>query len=157
MQIHQLQPIHKVKSRKRVGRGGKKGTYSGRGVKGQNSRSGKGMRPSFAGGDTPLFKRFSKIRGSKKRLAIRHGVKGIRYRINYQVVNVKDLEENFKSGEKINPEILIKNGLIRGIKKMIPPVKILGDGELTKKLEITGCRFSKSAEEKIKKAGGVVV
>ena len=75
MQLHQLNPSYKKKSRKRVGRGGKKGTYSGRGLKGQKSRAGRKPRPGFAGGDTPLIKRFPKQRGQRGKLKIRQGRK----------------------------------------------------------------------------------
>ena len=156
MQLHQLKPIHKFKKHKRVGRGGKKGTYSGKGQKGQKSRAGKGRRPTFAGGSTPLFKRFPKLRGAKKVLDIRHGVKGIRYKNYYSIINVKDLEKKFESSAKINPETLFKSGLVKKTGKKMPNIKILGDGELTKKFEISGCKLSKSASEKIKKAGGSI-
>lgn len=142
MQLHQLQPIHKTKKPKRIGRGGKRGTYSGRGMKGQKSRAGRKFKPAIR----DLIKRYPKLRG---------------YRFNplperFAVVNLDILEKKFKDKEQISPKILLEKKLIRKIKGKTPKVKILGKGELTKVLIIESCLFSKSAKEKIEKAGGII-
>ncbi len=145
MQLHELKPIHKRKNRKRVGRGGKKGTYSGRGIKGQKSRAGRRLKPAIR----ELIKRYHKLRG---------------YRMKFQnpkskfqtILNLDILEERFDSGEKVNPEILLERKIIHRIKGKIPKVKILSRGKITKKLTIEGCQISKQAKEKIEKAGGKI-
>jgi large subunit ribosomal protein L15 len=140
MQIHQL----KVKIRKpkrRVGRGGKKGTYSGRGVKGQKSRSGASINPIFEGGRSTLIEHLPKKRGFKS------------LNPKNQIVNILDLEKKFKDGETVNPQTLRDRGLTSKIK---PSVKILGNREIKKKLTVEKCLVSKSAKEKIMKSGGVV-
>jgi len=140
MQLHQLKPTKK-KAKKQVGRGGCHGTYSTRGLKGQKSRSGGGKGRSFTGDKTPLFRRTPKLRGFKSLYA------------KNNVVNISKLENNFENGDIISPRALLKRGLISKIK---PRVKILGNGELSKKFIIENCLVSKSAEEKIKKAGGKI-
>jgi len=140
MQLHQLKPRHKSRKKKRVGRGGKRGTYSGKGIKGQKSRAGRKFAPIIR----ELIKRYPKLRG---------------YRVQNQgkevaVINIGDLDKNFKDSEIVDPEVLIDKRLIRRIKGKIPKVKILGKGEITKKLVIEGCELSKSAKEKIEKTGG---
>lgn len=142
MQLHQLQPIHKLKKRKRVGRGGKRGTYSGRGMKGQRSRAGKRLKPVIR----ELIKRYPKLRGYK--------FKG--FRPKPAIINLEVLERKFQTGEKVTPKSLLERRLIRKIKGRLPGVKILGTGELTKKLTIEGCQISKSAKEKIEKSGGAI-
>jgi len=151
MQLHQLRSIYKQKSRKRVGRGGKKGTYSGRGVKGQKARAGKKPRPDFAGGDTPLLKRLPKLRGEVGKVKIKRGMKISRLRIKPVILNLKDIEAKFKAGETVSPQGLLEKGLIGKIRGKIPLVKILGQGEVKKELQFKGVSFSKSAQEKIKK------
>lgn len=149
MQLHQLSPTLKKKSRKRVGRGGKKGTYSGRGMKGQKSRSGKGPRAGFAGGDTTLLKRLPKKRGSVGKVPIKRGSKLARFKIKPVILNLKDIEKNFSDGEIVSPKSLLKKKLISKINKKIPKVKILGDGELKKKLIFKGVRTSKKVNKLI--------
>jgi large subunit ribosomal protein L15 len=140
MQLHQLKPT-KRKEKKKIGRGGAHGTTATRGTKGQKSRSGGGKGPSFEGTKVPLFRRTPKLRGFKSI-----------YEKN-NVVNLSILEKNFKDGDIITARVLLNKSLVSKIK---PNVKILGDGELKKKIIIEGCLVSKSAEEKIKKAGGEV-
>ena len=140
MQLHQLKP-NKKKKKKVVGRGGCHGTYATRGLKGQKSRSGSGKGRNFAGDKTSLFRRTPKLRGFKSLYA------------KNNIVNVSVLEASFENGDTINPNILLKRRLISKIK---PRVKILGNGDLSKKFMIEGCIISKSAEEKIKKAGGEI-
>ncbi len=154
MQLHQLKLVYKKKSRKRVGRGGKQGTYSGRGLKGQKSRAGRKPRQGFAGGDTPLSKRFPKQRGSVGKVKIRRGSKSARFRVKAFVLNLRDIEKKFKAGEIVSQQSLLKKGLIDKIGGRIPQVKILGEGEMKKKLEFKGVKLSKSVQEKIKKSLG---
>lgn len=142
MQLHQLKPKHKKKEKKRVGRGGKRGTYSGRGMKGQKSRAGRTSRPLIR----ELIKRYPKLRGYRFRS------KGPSVR----VVNVKDLQKEFKPNQKITPKVLIEKGLIRRIKGRVPQVKILGKGPIDKPLTVEGCKLSQTAKEKIEKAGGKI-
>lgn len=136
MQLHQLKPEHKPKKRKRIGRGGKRGTYSGRGIKGQKARAGHKIRPEMR----DIIKKIPKKRGYR--------FKSIRKKP--QIVNLKDLEKNFKAGEKVTLETLLEKRLIAKVKGKMPQVKILGKGKLTKKLEVEGCKLSKSAEKALK-------
>ena len=159
MQLYQLKPTHQKKKPKRVGRGGKKGTYSGRGIKGQKSRAGRKPRPGFAGGDTLLIKRLPKQRGQRGKLKIRQGRKLSR-RLKPVILNLKDIEKKFSveisqkqsaSGEKpsqtVSPKSLLKKGLISKIGKRTPPVKILGQGQLRGELHFKDVQLSKSVQE----------
>ena len=127
--------------KKRVGRGNGSGmgTFSCRGMNGQNARSGGNRRPGFEGGQTSFISRMPKLRGFKNP-----------GRVPFQAVNVKDLEI-FDNGATVDNNVLLEKGLVA--KKNLP-VKILGDGDLSKKLTIKVDAVSKSAEDKIKKAGG---
>lgn len=155
MQLYQLKPTYKKKKRKRVGRGGKHGTYSTRGVKGQKSRAGKKPRASLAGGTIPL-KRFPKKRGVGGKTEIKKGTKLFRLRQRIVVINLKDIDKTFKDNETVSPQTLLEKDLISKIGKRTPRVKILGEGELSKKLKVKDIDLSKTAEEKIKKAGGII-
>jgi len=146
MQLHQLKPKHKLKKKKRVGRGGKRGTYSGRGIKGQRSRAGRKFKPVIRG----LIKRYPKLRGYR----FKSKVKSQKSKI--AILNLETLEKRFNSGEKITPEILLERKIIRRTKGRLPKVKILSRGKLTKKLIIEGCQSSKLAKEEIEKAGGSI-
>lgn len=148
MQLHQLKSKHKNKRRKRVGRGGKRGTYSGHGSKGQKSRAGARIRPGFRGGDNPVWKLFPKQRGATKRVDKKQRRFGVRSS-RPAVVNLGALEKHFQTGETVSAKTLIDKGLIADVKN---GVKILGDGDLTKNLVFGGgLKFSKSAMEKISK------
>ena len=140
MQLHQLQPIHGFKGKKRIARGGKRGTYSGRGQKGQKSRAGAKIRPA----ERDLIIRIPKLRGFRNKPV---GPKPL-------IINVGDLNKQFDNNQTINKKILQEKGFIR---KMSQRVKILGEGELKKTLEIEGIELSKKAEEKIKAAGGRII
>ncbi|MBI2024117.1 50S ribosomal protein L15 [Candidatus Giovannonibacteria bacterium] len=139
MQAHNLGIVSKTKTKKRVGRGGKRGTYSGRGIKGQKARSGRRIRPQFR--DT--LKKIPKKRG--------YSVKVLARRI--AVVNLKDLEKKFENNSEISPKALREKGLISKIAGRIPEVKILGEGELAKSFIVRDCVFSKKAEEALIKSG----
>jgi large subunit ribosomal protein L15 len=152
LNLSNLSPAQPRKARKRIGRGqgSGKGRYSGRGLKGQKSRAGSHkMRPGFAGGQMPLAMRLPKLRGSTSKDAMPVG----HFRTETQPVNVRDLER-FDVGTDVTPELMLTHGLVSSARI---DVKVLGDGELTKKLTVTAHRFSASAREKIEKAGGKVV
>jgi len=140
--MHQIQPKRILKSRKRIGRGGKKGTYSGRGMKGQKSRAGGKKQPIIR----ELIKRYPKLRGYRFRST----------KIKPFIVNLNILESKFDSGSKINPEILLEKKIVRRIKGRIPKVKILGNGETKKSFIIENCLVSKKAKEIIEKNKGSV-
>jgi len=144
MQLHELTRKTPNKKEKRVGRGGKRGKTSGRGTKGQKARSGHKMRPA--------------IREILKKLPKQRGYAFASIQAAALVVNLKDLETNFKAGDIVNPKVLTERGLIRVRKNAssMPVVKILGTGELTKKLTIAGCKVSESAKAAIEKAGGSI-
>jgi len=130
MQLYQLKPIHKPKKKKRIGRGGKRGTYSGRGIKGQKARAGRKIRPEIR----DFIKKIPKKRGYR-----------FKAKPKPEIVNLKDLEKHFRDGEIVSPETLFKKGLIGKVKKK--GVKILGKGKLTKKLEFKNCKISKSVKK----------
>lgn len=142
MQLHQIKPNTTRKTKKRIGRGGKRGTYSGRGIKGQKSRAGRKMRPQ--------------LRDIIKKLPKKRGYKFKSFRKKPESVNLAMLQKAFLSGEKINPKSLFEKGLIEKKKGFLPKVKLLGQGDLTKKLLVSECQISGSAKEKIIKAGGNV-
>lgn len=142
MQIHQLQPKHKSDSKKRVGRGGRKGTYSGKGMKGQTSRAGRKMVPIIR----EYIKRYPKLKGYRRFEMPEDTV----------IVNLDVLEKNLKAGDAVNPEILVKMGIAGTIKGKTPIVKILGNGKISKKITVENCKVSKSAKDAIEKAGGVI-
>src|ERR1700704_6865764 len=152
LNLHSLSPAQPRKGRKRVGRGmgSGKGRYSGRGIKGQKSRSGShAMRAGFEGGQMPLYMRTAKLRGNTSKDAMPVGP----FRTYTQPVNLRDLEARFEVGEEVTPESLKAKGLIRTIRK---DVKLLGVGDLTKKLTITVHGASATAREKVESAGGTL-
>jgi large subunit ribosomal protein L15 len=153
LNLSNLQPAQPRKARKRVGRGlgSGKGRYSGRGIKGQKSRSGSHKMPAgFEGGQTPIDMRLGKLRGNTSADAMPIGP----FRTYSQPVNVRALEERFEAGAQVTPEALKAAGLTR---KLSMDVKVLGQGELTKSLTVSAHSFSMSAVEKIEAAGGTVV
>ena len=138
-------PCGANKNRKKVGRGmgSGLGKTSGKGHKGQNARSGGGVRPGFEGGQMPLFRRVS-----------RRGFKNYPFKVTFAVVNVGDLEARFENDEIVTWEALVERNLIKA-KDVL--VKILGSGDLTKALTVEMLDMSASAKEKIEKAGGKIV
>ena len=140
MKLHELENLN-AKNRKRIGRGPGSGTgkTSGKGHKGQNARSGGGVRPGFEGGQLPLYRRLSK-----------RGFNNYNFRTVYATVNVSDLEK-FDEGTVVDIELLKKSGLV---KKELDGVKVLGNGELSKKLTVKANKFSETAKEKIENVGG---
>ena len=152
LNLSSLKPAQKRTARKRVGRGtGSKGRYSGRGIKGQKSRSGSHKMPAgFEGGQTRLYMRVPKLPGNTSKDAMPIGP----FRTHTQGVNVRDLERVFDAGAEVTPEVLKAKRLIRTTRI---DVKILGSGDLTKKLTVSTHGVSKSARAKIEGAGGSVV
>ena len=152
LNLSNLKPAQARKNRKRVGRGlgSGKGRYSGRGIKGQKSRAGSHMmRAGFEGGQMPLAMRLPKLRGNTSRDAMPVGP----FRTYSQPVNLRDLEARFEAGEEVTPETLKAKGLIRSVRK---DVKLLGVGELSKKLTISVHAASATAREKVEAAGGTL-
>jgi large subunit ribosomal protein L15 len=151
LSLSDLKPAQARKDRKRVGRGlgSGKGRYSGRGIKGQKARSGSHkMRAGFEGGQMPIYMRLGKQRGSTSKDAMPIGP----FRTSTVPVNVAQLDR-FDDGAEVTIETLVEAGVIKNAKT---DVKILGNGELKKKLTVTAHAFSKSAREKIEAAGGTV-
>jgi large subunit ribosomal protein L15 len=151
LNLSNLKPAAKRRGSKRVGRGlgSGKGRYAGRGIKGQKSRAGShAMRAGFEGGQMPLSMRIPKLRGNTSKDAMPVGP----FRTYSQPVNLRDLDR-FEAGEEVTPESLKAKGLIRSLRK---DVKLLGVGELTKKLTITVHAASATAREKVEAAGGTL-
>ena len=155
MRLHNIKPAHKLKKRRRISRGGKRGGYSGRGIKGQKSRAGAGIRPAIR----DMMMKLPKQRGRAK-----HAFKSL-----YEkpaILNLVDVNKRFSakggsaSGGKdiqiVSPQILFEKRMIQKNRGNLPQVKILGKGEINKKLHFQNILFSKSASEKIKKAGGSI-
>ncbi|HHW03516.1 MAG TPA: 50S ribosomal protein L15 [Thermoanaerobacterales bacterium] len=141
MRLHELFPADgSTKKEKRVGRGigSGHGKTSTRGHKGQNARSGGGVRPGFEGGQMPLYRRLPK-----------RGFTNI-FKKEFAIINVEDLN-SFEENTRVTPELLIKKGILKNIKD---GVKVLGEGELKVKVDVEAHAFSKSAKEKIEAAGG---
>ena len=142
MKLHELSPAPgSVKSNYRKGRGpgSANGKTAGKGHKGQNARSGGGVRPGFEGGQLPLYRKLPK-RGFKNRFAT-----------HYAIVNVGTLNARYEDGATVTLENLMEKGVIN---KALDGLKVLGDGELTKKLTVEAKIFSATAKEKIEAAGG---
>src|SRR3954462_6521978 len=151
LNLSNLQPAQPREDRKRVGRGlgSGKGRYSGRGIKGQKSRSGSHkMRAGFEGGQTNIYMRLGKLRGATSKDAMPIGP----FRTYTQPVNLRDLDR-FDAGDEVTPETLVEKGLLQNTKIDVKPP---GDGELTKKLTIRVHAISASAREKVEAAGGTV-
>ena len=144
MMEHQVVPQKGARrSRKRIGRGDAagQGSTAGRGMKGQKSRSGKGLRPGFEGGQLPLI----------KGLPMKRAFTNV-FKTYYSLVKL-DVLDTFDSGERITPDELLRRGYLRNLRQ---PVKIVGDGEITKAVTVAAHRFTRSAREKIEAAQGSV-
>lgn len=143
MQLHQIKSKTIKKGKKQIGRGGKRGTYSGRGIKGQKARAGRKMRPE--------------MRDIIKKLPKKRGYRFSAVREKAVVVNLGIIEKKFSENEKITPQTLFAKGAIKKIGGKLPKVKLLASGEISKKLLVAECQISKQAKEKIEKAGGKYV
>ena len=145
MQLHELKPKTKNKKRMTVGRGGKRGKTSGRGTKGQNARAGHKNRPEMR----DFIKRIPKLRG--------RGVSPFKsFSIKPWSVSLGDIDAAFNAGAAVNPKTLVAAEVVETFKGFIPKVKILVDGEITKKISVSGCLVSAGAKAAIEKAGGTV-
>ena len=142
MKLESLPKTEELKTKKRVGRGpgSGMGKTSTRGQKGQKSRSGVSISPWFQGGQTPLYRRIPK-----------RGFKNTRFEVKFGTINLSDLNKFFNDGDVVSPEVLKERGIL---KKQYAGVKVLGNGNLTKKLVIKANRFSSAAVTKIENAGG---
>ena len=144
MKLNELQKNPGATHKRKIvgrGRGSGLGKTSGRGEKGQNARSGGGVRMVFEGGQTPLYRRLPK-----------RGFDNARFAIRYATINVEDLNR-FENGTVVTPELLKETGLV---KKQLAGIKVLGNGELKKKLTIKAHKFSTSAKEKIEESGSKI-
>lgn len=142
MKLNELPATPERKTKKIVGRGPGSGLgkTSGRGEKGQNSRSGGGVSPWFEGGQSPLYRRLPK-----------RGFNNTRFETKYATINLSDLNKHFNDGDIVTPEVLKEKGII---KKQLSGIKVLGNGDLEKKITIKAQRFSSTAVTKIESAGG---
>ena len=142
MKLNELSASPEAKKRKRVGRGpgSGMGKTSTRGEKGQKARSGASISAWFQGGQTPLYRRIPK-----------RGFNNARFETKYATINVSDLDKFFNDGDVVTPEALKEKGIV---KKQLDGVKVLGNGELSKKLTVKATRFSQVAITKIESAGG---
>lgn len=145
MQANQLKRIHPNKKRMTVARGGKRGKTAGRGGKGQSARAGNKRRPEWR----DIIKRVPKLRGRGKN-------SNKSFQDFASVINLEVLETTFVNNDSVTPTILIEKGLISKVSGKVPKVKILGNGEITKVLKISGCSISGSAREKVVQAGGSI-
>jgi len=145
MQQHSLKsPQGSKKNRKRVGRGDSSGSgsYSGKGMKGQKSRSGGGVRPGFEGGQLPLIKKLSALRGFNNI-----------FRREFIPINLNTISKLYEKDNEISPETLVEKNVLKDTKS---PIKILGDGEINFPVKVTAHKFSRSAKDKIIAAGGTI-
>jgi len=148
MQLHELQAATPKKAAKRIGRGGKRGKTSGRGHKGQKARAGNSTRPEMR----EHIKKIPKLRG--------HGINRSRTvnaeKVRPVAINIAALEAGFEAGAVVNRKTMVAAGVLATIRMKAPAVKILGNGDLTKKLIVEDCQVSASAKSKIEAAGGSV-
>ena len=143
MQNHTIRPPEfKARKRKRIGRGdgSGNGSFSGKGMKGQNSRSGGGVRPGFEGGQLPLIKRMPSLRGFTNI-----------FKTKYHIANLDTIGLAYPNGGEISPHSLVESGVIKDERL---PLKILGRGDITVNVKISAHKFTKSAKKKIETAGG---
>jgi len=150
LNLSSLKPAQAREQRKRVGRGmgSGKGRYSGRGIKGQKSRSGSNkMRPGFEGGQNPIHMRMRKLRGPHMKKSMPFE----KFRTRTQPINLRDLEARFDAGSEVTPDALREKNLAT---RREVPVKVLGQGDISKALTVHAHGFSKTAREKIEAAGG---
>ncbi len=145
MQLHNLKRHTKRKKSQSVGRGGKRGKTSGRGTKGQNARAGRKKRPELR----DIIKKIPKMRGRGKNIFKS-------FRAKPAVVNLGELAQVVKAGDTVSPAFLLEKKLVEKVSGKTPSVKILGSGELTVAVTVSGCTVSASAKAAIEKAGGKV-
>jgi large subunit ribosomal protein L15 len=147
MQLHELKPKTRRKTKKIVGRGGKRGKTAGRGTKGQKARAGHRIRPMIR----DMIKKLPKRRGegtSRNRFATPAP--------NLSIFNISVLNDVFASGDTVTPKALLEKGVIEKRGSKMPIVKILGSGTLDKRLNVLGCLYSRAVKAVIEKAGGTI-
>jgi len=142
LQLNKLTPL--CKKKKRVGRGGSRGGTSCKGHKGQKARSGPAISASFEGGQMPLIRRLPK-----------RGFNNTRFKTEVKIISLQRLNDVFNDGDSVDKKVLVEKGILKGKSKF--QIKVLGNGDLTKKLTVTADSFSKSAEKAIKDLGGQAV
>ena len=142
MQLHELKPKHKRPAKKRIGRGGKKGTYSGRGMKGQKSRAGGRPAPVVR----ELLKRYPKLKGYR----------GVKRQRKPQSITLSVLEKKFSKGEIVSPSALFEKGLVYQKRGTTAAVKIVGMLKLKSPLSVQGCTLSTGARKSIEESGGTI-
>lgn len=142
MQLHQVRPKTRLRKGQRIGRGGKRGTTAGRGTKGQKARAGHKIRPA--------------LRDIIKKLPKRRGYRFRRFRTKPAVVDLAVVAKRFSAGDTVDAAALLRKGLVSTMKGKIPPMKILGNIEIKKKLVIRGLALSQSARARVEAAGGSV-
>ncbi len=147
MQIHEIRREHAHKKPKLVARGGKRGKTAGKGGKGQTARAGHRVRPAMR----DIIKKLPKLRGHGKNRS-----ESVFYRGPEAVVNLSALNV-FEAGALVNPKTLIAKGLVKAVLGKTPKIKLLGTGEITVAISVTGCTVSETAKAKIEKAGGTIV
>lgn len=149
MQLHNIKKSSGITTKRRIGRGGKRGKTSGKGHKGQKSRAGHKIRPA----ERDIIKRLPKLRGHGKNRSrtVNPDI------VKPTIVNLSVLEVHFKDDERVSPKTLVVKKLVNTLSGRVPKVKVLGYGTLTKKLTIAECEVSKSAKEAIEKAGGKIL
>lgn len=146
MMIHDITKLtgaHKRRTRVGRGEGSGKGGTSGRGHKGAKSRAGWSSRPGYQGGSTPIMRRFPK-----------RGFSNAGFRADFHVINLREIEKHFEAGTTVDQQALVTKGLVPN---MDLPLKVLGTGDLTKKITINAAKFSASAKAKVEKVGGTIV
>lgn len=146
MQLNDLKRNTKRMKAKQVGRGGTRGKTSGRGHKGQKQHGGHGIRPHMR----DVIKKLPKLRGRGKN-------SNLSIQTKPSIINLKDIDTGFANGDKITPGVLAEKGLVKSMKGRALKVKVLGNGDITKKVSVEGCDVSESAKKKIADAGGNVV
>ena len=142
-----------MKTARRVGRGGKRGTYSGRGMKGQKSRAGHRIRPAIR----DYILKIPKLRGMTRKSNVSKFGSSQKSKAPIFAINISNIEKSFLDNSSITPMSLVAKSIVKKHKGKMPKVKILADGELTKKFTIKGIDCSKSAKDKIEKVGGSVI
>jgi large subunit ribosomal protein L15 len=146
MQMHSLKRVHKNKKKAYVGRGGKRGKTSGKGTKGQNSRAGRKIRPEIR----DLIKRLPKLRGRGQNLFRSIQIKPV-------AINLNVVEKAFSAGDTVSPQTLVQKNVLEMLKGNYPRVKILGTGDLTKKVTFSKVIVSESAKKKIEGSGSTIL
>ena len=152
MQIHNLQKPSHIRNKRRVGRGGKRGTFSGRGVKGQKSRAGHRIRPAI----WDYILKTPKLRGMNRKSNVSKFGSSQKNTKPTFAINLYTIDKHFDDKQVVNPSTLVKKGVVEQYKGKLPLVKILGNGTIQKAVSIQGIEVSASAKIKIEQAGGTI-